>query len=40
MRLELEYYFGENWTTDMYDFIEDHKMPRTQIDIKPLQDLI
>ena len=34
IKTELIYYFGENWTTDMYDFILDRpairpEMPRT-----------
>jgi len=34
---EIIYYFGENWTTDMYDIIEDGNGPHEIIPIKPLK---
>ena len=29
IRIELEYYFGKNWSKDMYDFVEKHTKEKT-----------
>ena len=36
---ELIYYFGKNWSTDMYKLIEDGDKPRTIKPIKTLKEL-
>lgn len=37
--IELEYYFGKNWTTDMYKIICDGEKPHCKNPVKTLKEL-